>query len=294
MRYFILILSVFILFGCVSTDNTSSEEKTGALYAGARASSYGIQPYPEPEEWATILETMNDYYEGSTPCVFWIIGTFSKMQNKGVCTLNFPSDGNTYDAINFASVIDKNVPYLDLFEEKGIKVFLQVESGSANMTDLIDIVLSRYKDYECVVGFGVDVEWYKIKGTDGYGTKIDDALAKAWDTQIKSYNKNYRLYLKHWDREWMPPTYRSDLIFVTDSQDFGTFEQLASEMITYWANYFYPNTVFYQIGYDLDKHWWDKFEVPPRDFGLKLGERTKQDYGVFWVDFTIRNVFSYK
>ncbi|MFB0566524.1 MAG: hypothetical protein ACETWK_12720 [Candidatus Aminicenantaceae bacterium] len=256
------------------------------IYAGVRSSSYGIDPFPAPKGWRLAMQTMSGYFEGSAPCAIWIVGEFRR--NKA-CHLYFPSDSNEYVNIEFEEV-DKHEPYLDHFDQAGIQVFLQVEPASADMLDLIDLVLNRYKHHECVIGFGVDVEWYRESENPEWGVKVDDETARLWETRVKSHNSQYQLFLKHWDRDWMPPTYRGDIVFVDDSQMLEDFDAMLEEFVAYWSDYFKPNTVFFQIGYRPDKSWWRKLTIPPAEIGKAIASRIEQNCGVFWVDFTLREV----
>jgi hypothetical protein len=257
------------------------------LFAGVRSSSYGIEPFPEPPEWQNAMRTMSGYFEGSTPCAIWIVGEFRRPKD---CQLYFPGDEKQYPYIQF-DTLDKHERYLSFFDKAGIKVFLQVEPAQADMITLIDLVLERYKHHECVIGFGVDVEWYREFENPEWGVKVDDASAKQWEARVKSHNPQYRLFLKHWDRSWMPEKYRGDIIFVDDSQIFKDFNFMVEEFVNHWANYFKPNTVFYQIGYRSDRAWWKKLNNPPKTIGDAIRKRIEQDCGIFWVDFTLREVF---
>lgn len=258
-------------------------------YAGARSSHYGIKPFPTAEEWAKVMFTMKDYYSGSTPCAIWIVGGFDRPRS---CRLEFPSDGREYENIVFLDY-DKHEPFLNHFDKAGIKVFLQVEPAHADMLTLIDLILERYKHHECVIGFGVDVEWYKEADNPERGVPVDDVSAQQWEEKVKSHNPQYRLFLKHWDRYWMPPRYRGDIIFVDDSQMFENFDHLTREFIEYWAGYFAPNMVFFQIGYPRDRAIWSKLRIPPETLGKILAQNITQDCGVFWVDFTLREVMPF-
>ena len=256
------------------------------IWAGVRSSAYGIKPFPAPAEWQTAIGAMAGYYPGSTPCAVWIVGTFKTPRT---CRLYFPGDGKTYPNIEFDTA-DKHEEYLSLFDKAGIKIFLQVEPANADMETLIDLVLGRYGHHACVVGFGVDVEWHREADNPEWGVKVDDALAQKWDARVKAHNPNYRIFLKHWDGRWMPPTYRSDIVFVDDSQIFKSMDEAVIEFVTTWAARFYPNTVFFQIGYNSDKPWWQKLSLPPKAWGEAIRQRIKQDCGIIWVDFSLRDV----
>jgi hypothetical protein len=256
------------------------------IFAGVRSSAYGIKPFPKPGEWKTAIETMAGYYPGSTPCAVWIVGTF---KGPRTCRLFFPGDGQAYPHIEFEAV-DSHEEFLNLFDKAGIKVWLQVEPANADMETLIDLVLNRYGRHECVVGFGVDVEWYREADNPKWGAKVDDALAQKWEAKVKSHNPKYTIFLKHWDNRWMPPAYRGEILFVDDSQIFKNFDNAVTEFVTSWANHFYPSTVVFQIGYNSDRPWWQKLPVPPQTWGEAICRRIKQNCGIIWVDFSLRDV----
>ena len=256
-------------------------------YAGVRSSSYGIRPFPDPQGWGQVMTGMRDHFKGSTPCGIWIVGRM----NKGVnCKMEFPADGQPEPHLVFLDV-DKHEPYLQHFDSTGIKVFLQVEPANAGVKRLIDLVLDRYKHHPCVIGFGVDVEWYREADYPDWGMKVSDDSARIWEQQVKSYNSDYQLFLKHWDRNWMPPEYRGDLIFISDSQIFESMDAMIREFVEYWADYFKPNPVGFQYGYPSDRPWWRNLQNPPADIGNTIAQYVSQDCGMFWVDFTLREVF---
>ena len=171
----------------------------------------------------------------------WIVSTY---WGNGECHFHFPHPGNgkSYNNISFETW-DRNKPYLDLFDSTGVKVWLQVESGNANMDTLISLVMDRYRHHQCVIGFGVDNEWYfNSAANDYWGRKVTDEEAQRWEKAVKSYNADYTLTMKHWSTKNMPPTYRGNIIFVDDSQDFDSFEEMVNEF-KYWGNYYKDNPV---------------------------------------------------
>jgi len=291
-----LILILTVLCGLILVGGSCTAKKKYIIdinatvenikYAGVRSSAYGIKPFPEPEAWQVAMTSMQTRFVGSASCGIWIVGV---MGGKYACRLEFPADGRQDSNIVYLDY-DKHERYLDYFDTEGIKVFLQVEPANADMTDLIDIVLNRYKHHPCVIGFGVDVEWYREADNPDWGMKMSDTLARDWETRVKAHNPDYQLFLKHWDRDWMPPTYRGDIIFVDDSQMLENFNAMLEEFIDYWSDYFEPNMVFFQIGYRSDKPWWQKLDDPPRDIGVAIAQNISQNCGVFWVDFTLRKV----
>ncbi len=284
-----LFLLVALFFGCsaAQSEGYSQEKEIKIKYSGVRSSSYGIKPFPSKEGWVKAINSMQEKFEGSVPTAIWIVGV---MKGKTSVSLEFPSDGKEVDNVVFAES-DKHEPYLDYFDKNGIKVFLQVEPADADMMKLIDLVLSRYQHHPSVIGFGVDVEWYRVNDNPGTGMKISDELAEQWEKKVKSYNPDYKLFLKHWDNKWMPPKYRGDIVFVDDSQMFDSFDAIVKEFDGDWADKFFPNTVFFQIGYPADKKWWGTLDDPPKYLGEKITENIEnQTCGIIWVDFTLKDV----
>jgi len=289
MRILYKIIPVILLFNMLliaqQSEVEKSEHQSKIKYAGVRSSSYGIKPFPDTTGWKNAITAMQSNFEGSIACGIWIVG---RMAGDETCYLEFPSDKEISN-IKFAES-DKHEIYLDYFDRNGIKVFLQVESASAEVLDVIDIVLNRYKHHSCVIGFGVDVEWYKRADYPEWGVKVDDDLAEKWEKKVKSHNGSYRLFLKHWDYNWMPPKYRGDLVFVDDSQIFEGLEPMVKEF-KIWADKFKPNAVYFQIGYPSDRKWWDKFDNPPKFMGEKITEQIEEnECGIIWVDFTLDEV----
>lgn len=288
-----IIPCIFFLLGTVSCEKKINDTKNVQLniasnvkYAGVRSSSYGIKPFPKPAEWTKAMQQMSSYYPNSTPSAVWIVGELSKETG---CHLFFPADGKKYDNVIFDDV-DKHESYLNHFDSTGIKVFLQVEPGNADIFTLMDLVLNRYKHHSCVAGFGIDVEWFRQSDRKGWGIPVDDSSAKAWEEKVKSFNSDYRLFLKHWDRDWMPKTYRGNIIFISDSQGLENLKAMVDEYSQYWADYFKPNPVYFQIGYRSDNNWFKDIPNPTKTVGDSIIAKVDQETGIFWVDFTLRDM----
>lgn len=136
----------------------TSVRPSSGLRAGLRSSLYGLKPpFPDPDYWVDAASSMASRFDDSVPAVVWIVGEIDFPET---CRLNFPSPGGTYSNISFHN-IDRNEAYLDLFDQTGVKVWLQVEPVDADMSTLIDLILQRYASHPSVIGFGVDVEWHK-------------------------------------------------------------------------------------------------------------------------------------
>ncbi len=266
---------------------TTEEGAPPMMHAGLRASSYGISPFPSAEEWESDMKEMASYWPGSQPTGIWLVGLMDPPDVLGsTCHLEFPEPaGGPYPNISFEST-DLHESYLDYFDTHGIDVWLQVEPGDANMNTLIDIVLDQYGHHSCVKGFGVDVEWYTTTSAS-----VTDSNAQTWESRVKSHNSSYTLFIKFWNIDRTPPTYRGDIIFADDSQEFSSLAEMVSEFANYWAPEFYPNPVWFQYGYAADRAWWQNLTNPPKDIGDAIDAAVPQECGLFWVDFTMREVF---
>lgn len=263
---------------------------TTMTWAGCRASNYGISPYPTAAGWVSAITQMAGHWTVSIPTTLWLVGEIQYQGGRKVCMLRFPNPtpGVSYPNIIFSPIagIDHEA-YFTYFDTRGVKVFLSVEPAAADVPTLMNLCMLAFQQHSCIIGWGIDVEW--LKDADG---KVSDAEATAWDAKIKTYNSNYKLWLKHWDWNYLPPTYRGDIIFNDDSQSLGSLNAMVTEF-TAWAAHFYPNPVHYQVGYKADKKWWSKYADPPKTLGdaIIAALPSGQQCGVFWVDFTLRTVF---
>src|SRR4051812_43583295 len=90
---------------------------------------------------------------------------------------------------------------LSPLDELGVDIFLEIYPRKTN--DVVALLdgdswIAESVKHKCVKGFCVDLEYYKA---------VTDDMAKAWDEKIKSRDATYRLALKHWQQDFMPPTY---------------------------------------------------------------------------------------
>jgi hypothetical protein len=268
---------------------TMTPDVTGQVFAGFRASrtlsSYPNEQFPNPDYWVRVGREMAGRFPSAVPGGVWIVGLY---QENGTIQLSFPSSGTSYPYLSFSET-DYNEPYLTDFDQSGLKVWLQVEPGAADVETLIDLVMQRYRHHACVIGFGIDVEWYRAH-TYPDGQKVTDSEAEKWEQHLKSVDSTYSLFLKHWDPKWMPPSYRGDIFFIDDSQQFSSIDQMITEFSA-WGAEFAPNPVGFQFGYESDRVWWSRYPDPAKTVGNAILTNVADAKGLFWVDFTIATVF---
>lgn len=279
-----------VSFGCVKnlTSESDATEKKHENFkdigAGFRYSSYGVDKMPEDEYWFKTGKKISSKLKGSKPEAIWIVGEIKS--NTGV-HLNFPCSSS--NPLIESSQSDRNEEVFNNFDNEGFKIWLQVEPSDVEVVELIDIVLKKYSHHPCIVGFGVDVEWYKVSSNDE-GKSVDNDEARQWVAEIKKYNSNYKLFLKHWLIEKMPSSEHKGITYINDGQEFKSMSDMI-EFFTVWANNFYPSKVGFQIGYPADNKWWGEFADPYKIISQHLLSRSQNISSVFWVDFSILEVF---
>jgi hypothetical protein len=88
----------------------------------------------------------------------------------------------------------------------------------------------------------------------------------------------------------MPPTYRSGILFLDDSQEFPSLGSMAAEF-TGWGEAFAPSPVGFQFGYEADQAWWGRLANPPLEIGQEILARVPNATDLYWVDFTMEQVW---
>ena len=238
-----------------------------------------------PSYWVNVTKQMASLIQGSTPGNIWAVGRVQI--SEGTCVLSFPSD-QKYPHMSFQTE-DWYEGFFTTFDENGIKVWLEVEPGFADIDQLIDVVLKHYGNHSCVQGFVVDLEWRwspNIKET----VPVTDEEAGRWLDKIKFYNSDYKLFLIHWLTEVMPPTAREDIVFIDDAQNFEGLDSLVHEFKR-WGENLSQTDVGYIFGYRRDIEWLSKLENPPKDVGSTLIQNIPNCSFVFWSHETILEAF---
>lgn len=263
------------------------------------------------KSWEQNLKVLKNASGASKAAIVFIVGTVHSSgktsceyckdrgdnyhdQKNDICELEFskPSGVSSSSILKFKnndSYCDKLMTFCN---NNNIDVWLQVEPGDNDPIKLAQIVLNRFKSNKCVVGFGLDNEWWKRhsvhkKGSDGkqhpMGRKLKDQEAADLVTAVRNIKSSYRVFAKHWETEFMPPSYRDGMVFVTDSQDYSslsTFEK--------WAKAFKGYPIVFQVGYPADDSFWNNKEEQFIKDLINIGKQYSSDFGIVWVDFTMK------
>lgn len=229
------------------------------------------------ESLANVIFNVQNKFPGSAPWATWAVGDLSRITP-------------AYEGISDA----QHEAWLYYMDRLGVRVFLEIYPFKANTkkgitaTDIpaeMELWLRKFRHHRCVVGMGIELEYF--------GKATDSAVA-VWDAKLKSVKTSYRLFLRHYNADYMPPSYRGrgDLIFINDASE-GRLQDL-SKGFADWANRFAPTACAFQLGYpadedgmngNADQGWW-KLADPVKDWGdaiLPQVTDPKQELGFIWV-----------
>ena len=251
------------------------------LWAGLRSSSYGPGiggiDFPPKGKWETGMNEVASNWNTAVPASIWGVSEV-RYCSDGVpeacgTTFEFADPGGINDQyIGFDATKRDHHEYLNLFDAAGIKVFLGIEPGWADIDKAIEIALDEYGYHPSVAGVSVDIEFYHFDAdfgnTDPANTQLkvsyDDA--ERWEMLVKNYDPHMQLVLKHFFSTDLDGGYYGDIIFVDDTQDMGSLNGLlegngGGEGMIDFARAFPNNDVMYQIGYPAD--WFDNSSSTP-------------------------------
>ncbi|HEX6473671.1 MAG TPA: hypothetical protein VF114_01125 [Candidatus Limnocylindria bacterium] len=259
------------------------------LRAGLRASNYGITPFPSPSWWTSSINSMASRFSGSVPEQIAVVVEVAGGGGRNNCWAHFPQPATgSYPGVNWDD-IDLFESTFDAFDAAGIKVWLQVEPARCDVSMLIGLLYQQYGHHPSVIGFGVDVEWYR-KDVSRTGKAVTDEEASDWVAQTRSHAAEDLVFLKHWLIDKMPPTARDGLVFIDDSQGHGSLSAMVSEFSA-WGQAFNPAPVGFQYGYQSDNAWWKTLPDPPADIGNSLLTAIPNTRDLIWVDFTAYDIW---
>ena len=252
--------------------------------AGIRCSTYGRPNDPGPGYWARTGTAIAAKFPGARPEAIWIV---SRLKGRGT-EMSFPVPPGG-DPLIMGMPEDISEPVLQLFDKLGYRVWLQTEPGWAPVDKAFHVMLDRYGHHKCVIGVGVDIEWYRSNNPD-HGEAVTDEMARTWLAAARSHNLSYRMFLKHFREYVMPPTYRDGIMFVDDSQIFKSADEMIDEFAK-WGKTFAPAPVGFQYGYQTDKPWWGRMKDPVKEIGDRILAATPNTETLIWVDFSVQDIF---
>jgi hypothetical protein len=288
--------------GCVigdsqGTGTITNDDFSNVQVAGWRSSQYGgIAQYghdqSDPSYWIDVSQQMSSKFSNSSPGGILVLGYIDGSSGSATKTfLPFPKPSGTYPNVNFG-LTDTIEPLLTAYDIAGLKVYLQVEPADADIPMLMDLVMNRYKHHSSVIGFGLDVEWYHEAQYPGWGRKLSDSEVNSWATKVKTYNPSYGLLVKHWDASYLSSARPSNVLFLTDGQQFDSLSSAISEYVS-WVDTFAPSQIGFQIGYPADMTWWGTLSDPASEM-INPVIQARPDAnidGVYWVDFSVLKEF---
>jgi hypothetical protein len=252
--------------------------------AGIRSSTYGRPNDPGPGYWARTGVKIAAKFPGARPEAIWIV---SRLKGRGT-EMSFPVPPGG-DPLITGMPEDISEPVLRLFDKLGYGVWLQTEPGWAPVDKAFHMMLDHYGHHKCVIGVGVDIEWHRSNNPD-LGDPVTDELARTWLEAARSHNPSYRMFLKHFREDVMPPTFRDGIVFVDDSQIFKSSDEMIEEFAK-WGKTFAPAPVGFQYGYRTDKPWWGLMKDPVKEIGDRILAVTPNAEMLIWVDFSVQDVF---
>lgn len=273
-----------------TTSTSTSTYGAGNIeWAGFRFSQGGIKEsfgyVPDGDEWVKLMNKWKSHFNSDAkPAVVVIV---SQNSEDTINRFDFPKPKgvSSHSYIKYADK-DKYENVLTKFDKMGYNVWLQVEPGNNDLVTLAEIVFKQYGHHSCIKGFGIDLEWWYRRDHPDVGKKLSDSNAKKIVNYVRSINPEYTVFAKHWDDEFMPPTYRDGMIFINDSQD-TSLDRFKKEFKA-WAKKFSGNPVMFQIGYNEDRSLWKNDPIDYAKTLIKEITPYNKHVGMFWVDFSLK------
>ena len=177
----------------------------------------------------------------------------------------------------------------DAFDAAGVSVWLQVEPARCSVPMLIDLMYQQYGHHQSVIGFGVDVEWYR-KDLVRFGKPVTDAEAQAWVAADARPRAEDLVLVKHWLTEKMPPTQRNGLVFVDDSQGHGSARR-DGRRVQHLGGDLRPVARRIPVRLPVGQGWWSGLADPPRQIGNAVLSEIPNTRDLVWVHFTAYDIW---
>jgi len=297
-RMKIILISVFVtcfllcLVPAVNSADSETKQQDKVLYAGLRRSSYGLKQKNSDDTWWT--GKARDFAAAvsrTKPARPVIIEIVAHYMDDGTCRMEFEkpkgykdkTPGLTFDA-------DDSINHeraLTAYDRDGVSAIIQFEPGNADVMQCLDIANRKFGHHPCVIGYGVDAEWFLTKeSADKKGVPLKDADARKWVAKVVSFNPGYILFLKHWSSKHMPPEFRhSNLWFLSDSQGFENQGGMMKDFGN-WGEKYTGHVVGFQFGYKADSRWWEKMDQPAFEISASILKAIPNTRFLIWADFT--------
>lgn len=144
-----------------------------------------------------------------------------------------------------SSQIDKIEPYLQKFDSDGLKVILSVQPMNESVSQLIDILLTRYGNHTSIIGVNIDMEW-KLNGTPNH---VSNEESDAWLKVIKSHSSSLKLFLTYFGDYTYFPEDSKNLVILFDGEDapqsmlLNEYEKLAEHYSSVGIYTGYPTSI---------------------------------------------------
>lgn len=286
-RFLACVAGLAVLAGCAAPGPGTAP----GLHVGLRRSSYGGKHHPETDWWVRAAGSYAAQYAGAQPTIIEIVSVYL---DDGTTQFGFSkpdSYAGTTKNMSFVARREVHEEHLRAYDKAGVSAVLQVEPGNADLASCLEVVYRKFGSHPCVIGLGVDAEWFRTRESPKRdGMPVTDPEARALVEKVLSLNPRYTLFLKHFSARHMPPTYRHPhLYFVSDSQDFGSADEMLGDFRR-WAAQFAGSDTGYQFGYPADRKWWAKLDNPPAELGRRIRAEIPSCRYLFWVDFTADKV----
>lgn len=270
-RTFLLFASLIVIICLAISLFIGLQYVPSGKYVGFRCNGESA-----PEYWISVANQYHDLIPEASPGGIWIIAASKVL---------------SFDAATDAALTVLDNSQVKVYLSPGEEVPGVFNQSPASVDQLIAKTLSNYGYHSCVIGVVIDIEARGASWDDYEGCKVSDLEAQSWENQVKAYNSNFRLGLKHWLTYVMPPSYRGDIGFW--NMDGWRGAELLNRYRD-WGNYFSGNPVSFQVGYDneADKNWWSQMSNPPYEIATWIFQNISNAEGVYWVNFSVHDVFS--
>ncbi|MGA2062342.1 MAG: hypothetical protein ABSG67_17810 [Thermoguttaceae bacterium] len=296
-RTFISVITTALVVASVSSglcdqpsDAKSLQPRT--LGVGLRRSSYGLRGKNADDAWwIARAKAYAQQFPGAEPVIIEIVSGY---QGDGSTEFGFAKPADYTGPSERMSFLPGTLDHhraLAAYDAAGVKAIIQFEPGDADVVRCIEIANKALGRHACVIGYGIDAEWYFTKQSPKKeGLPVPDEAAKAWVEKTLALNKDFNFFIKHFDAGHLPPKYRHpQLWFLDDSQQFADQAEFLADFKA-WAKAVDGSTTGYQFGYPADRKWWSNLKQPPKELGSLLLKEIPACRWLFWVDFTADRV----